>query len=187
MCATLEGMPRAALRTRLVHIRGLSVIGIPARTCWNWERDDTSSRVARLWQTFDSEGGGEQILQTMSRLPVLVATDYDSDYRGNFTVILGCEVRSDATCPPNYRHVTVASGAYVACGPLDAGAQGIDARAGLGDVLEASCGATRVYDSDFERYEQGRSMVTLYLGIDTHDRAIIERELATFNRTQRAA
>ena len=84
-------------------------IGLPVRT----QNGETFvSDVSPLWDNFFAQGAIDQIPHRANDHFLVVYTDYESDYTKPFTYLLGCEVTSLATIPPNFRGLTIPKQSY---------------------------------------------------------------------------
>lgn len=69
---------------------GFKIIGISAKT--TNEGNQSKEDLGKLWEKFSSQGILEKIPNRRSEEIISVYTDYKSDYKGEYLVILGAKV-----------------------------------------------------------------------------------------------
>lgn len=79
------------------NIENLQIIGIEVRT--SNQNNQASKDMTELWNRFFTETISQQITNKTSESIYSVYTDYESDFTGNYTAILGFEVTSLETIP----------------------------------------------------------------------------------------
>jgi predicted transcriptional regulator YdeE len=123
------------------HIAGISI-----RTT---NKDGQSqAAIGYLWSRFMSEGVLQQIPGRLSDDIYSVYTNYESDYTGEYTVILGCEVRPGIELPASLTGLTIVATKYQV-NYLEGEMPGA--------VVEAwqqiwNAATNRAYTTDFEQY-----------------------------------
>lgn len=77
----------------------MKIMGISIRTT----NQDGKAMIdlGHLWQRFIAENIEEQISDKVSNIIYCIYTDYESDYTGAYTALLGIEVTSLYALPPN--------------------------------------------------------------------------------------
>ena len=73
-------------------IESFKIIGISVRT--TNEGGKSSHDLGKLWERFYKENVASKIPGKMSEEIYSVYTDYESDYKGSYTTIIGCKVNS---------------------------------------------------------------------------------------------
>lgn len=81
-----------------MHIPAFHFIGIEVRT--NNQNNKSKQDIAALWGRFFAERIAEKITGKTSTDIYTVYTDYESDYTGNYTTLLGFKVASLNDIPP---------------------------------------------------------------------------------------
>ena len=71
---------------------GFKIIGIAIET--TNENGQSAQAMGNLWGRFFSEGISAQIPNKLSEEIYAIYTDYETDYRGKYTAIIGCKVSS---------------------------------------------------------------------------------------------
>ncbi len=123
------------------------VLGISTRT----SNEDGRARedIGALWQRFFVEGIAEKVNNKLEYSIYSLYTDYESDYTGDYTVILGYKVPAETTVPEGMVFKKVKGGKYtkfVAKGDLSKGVLYKEWAKIWQIDLE------RTYDTDFEVY-----------------------------------
>ncbi|HEY4325322.1 MAG TPA: GyrI-like domain-containing protein [Mucilaginibacter sp.] len=86
------------------------LVGISVRTT---NQDGQSQKdIGDLWTRFMNEGLLQQINDRASDDIYCVYTDYETDYTGPYTAILGCRVNTLSHVPDGFTGITIASGKY---------------------------------------------------------------------------
>jgi len=128
-----------------VTIQPFQIIGISVRT----NHDDAMKDIGNLWQQLMSQNLVEQIPNKINPAVYSIYTDYESDYKGAYTTILGCQVKNMNTVPEGMISHSFDGGMY----------QKITAKGDLtkGFVYQAwkdiwQMDLERAYTADFEIY-----------------------------------
>jgi predicted transcriptional regulator YdeE len=140
------------------------IVGIAVRTSLS----DAAKDIPATWERFFREG----VLETLPRDPAdaclyAVYTDYQSDFAGPYTMVLGVAVPEDAKVPVGCRRVTVPSGPY-ATFALEGDPSRIVWSAWQHVNGAWPERARRRYVADFERYPletAGRAQVSLTISV----------------------
>jgi hypothetical protein len=84
----------------IVQKEGIIIMGIATRTLNAHEADPATARIPGMWQRFFTEHVEEQFSQRINpAVHYAVYTDYESDYTGAYTYILGSAVSSKVEIP----------------------------------------------------------------------------------------
>lgn len=78
-----------------IDLPGIFIAGLALRT--TNEHDRAQTDIAGLWAKFAGEDIAGQITSRVSDDLYCVYTDYENDYRGWYTTLLGCRVTSPMT------------------------------------------------------------------------------------------
>jgi predicted transcriptional regulator YdeE len=85
------------------------VIGLAVRTSFAGAATD----IPALWQRVMREGSIEKVPRRAGDTNVYALyTDYESDYRGAYTMIIGVAVEADAATPAGMQLAVIPAGAY---------------------------------------------------------------------------
>jgi predicted transcriptional regulator YdeE len=134
---------------------GLSVVGIAARTS-----NSSAHEIGALWKRFYREGIGEQIPGRLDGSIYSVYSEYESDFRGRYTLLIGCLVSADAPIPEGLSRQVVKAGNYAV----------FEATGELPESVVSTWASIwetpldRLYVTDFERYTK-EGTVTVHVGI----------------------
>lgn len=150
------------MKYQKVTLENFSIVGISIRTT-NAE-GQAKNDISQLWKRFFQE----QILQRISNRAsddiYCVYTDYESDYRGKYTTILGCKVLDNKNTVEDLTKIEIQQSDY-----LQFSAVGVD---NVGQVWNHiwETDYTRKYTADFDVYEAGESemdkmRITTYLSV----------------------
>jgi predicted transcriptional regulator YdeE len=152
------------------NVPGFTVIGIAARTD-NAKESTADGIIPKQWQKFFSEGMPAKIPDTTGPNLYAVYADYASDHKGEYTYIVGAQVK-DGTTPPNGMVLRrVPAGQYAVLtteiGPF---AKVVPAAWQQIFKLEEEGTLKRAYKTDFEIYDQRaqnpqNSQIDIYIGI----------------------
>jgi predicted transcriptional regulator YdeE len=126
----------------------LVVIGLPLRT----SPEAAAKDIPGHWQKFRGEGIAAKVAAKKDHgYLYAVYCDYESDFRGPYTMVLGLAVEPTAPVPPGLRRVRIPAGKYASFA-----AQGDPAQAIWGAWTHVNSDwkdrVHRRYIADFERY-----------------------------------
>ncbi len=134
------------------HVELKRVAGIAAR-CSN----DAPASIGVLWERFFREGVASRV---NGKGMYAVYLDYESDFTGPYTLLLGEEIALDAALPDGLDECFVEAGTYKT---FDAsGQRPLSILAGWRQVWASDI--PRAYRTDFERYGAGEQ-ATIFIGI----------------------
>lgn len=91
-------------------IESFQLIGITVRT--NNLSGAAAKDIPALWQRCFAEQISDKIPHKISEALYCVYTDYENDYTGNYTTLLGCRVSSLEDIPEGLVGLTIAAGSY---------------------------------------------------------------------------
>ena len=127
-----------------------------------WDRASNScpERIGTLWRRFHRMGSAQCIDGRLDDTVYCVYCEYQGDYTGEYTVVIGCAVPTDTPVPEEMRTIRIAAGRFAVIsvtGPLPQG------------VFEAwseiwKSPLDRTYQADFDRYGADSS-VAVHVGI----------------------
>lgn len=80
--------------------KGLKIIGISVKT--TNENNQASKDLMLLWERFHKEGLLEKVPNQLNSDIYSIYTDYESDYRGKYTCLLGLPVSTLETIPDGF-------------------------------------------------------------------------------------
>ncbi len=139
-----------------IDLPGIFIAGLALRT--TNEHDRAQTDIAGLWAKFAGEDIAGQITSRVSDDLYCVYTDYENDYRGWYTTLLGCRVTSPDDAQGLFTAL-VPRGSYRLYKP-----QG-DAPGCVSDAWRQIWmeGSGRNYIADYDLYRNGQ--VEIYVGI----------------------
>jgi len=150
--------------------RAFRLIGLETRTNNDREADPSSARIPSLWQKYWSDGTAHLIPGRTSGSSVIGAyTRYESDYRGEYSLIIGSEVKSLAEVPAGMIGIEVPEAEYVVFtvdGPLPEAL--IDTWLQIAAFFGQRGAMKRAYTTDFEvhYFAQGeRPKIDIYVAV----------------------
>jgi predicted transcriptional regulator YdeE len=133
-------------------IESFNIIGISVRT--TNENNKAMQDIGQLWGRFMSEDVHAKIPNKADDTIYSVYTEYEKDYTGPYTTILGCRVSSLENIPDGMVSVGIGGGAYkqyITKGNLMQGIVGQQWMKIWNDTID------RRYTSDFEVYGEKAS------------------------------
>jgi predicted transcriptional regulator YdeE len=134
-----------------ITMRGFSIIGIAVRT--TNQNGQSQKDVAELWGKFMGQGLSAQIPNKASDDIYCVYTDYESDFTGTYTTILGCKVTSLDEIPEGFEGKEIPEAMY----------KRFQAKGSLPDCVGKvwgeiwQSGIDRTYIADFDVYSEKSS------------------------------
>ncbi|MBD3907246.1 effector binding domain-containing protein [Chryseobacterium sp. Ch-15] len=93
-----------------IKIQKFYIVGISVRT--TNENGQASQDIERLWERFWNEDIKSQIPNKINDETYAVYTDYESDFTGNYTTIIGLPVNSLVDIPDNFVRITIETDEY---------------------------------------------------------------------------
>ncbi|WP_184548649.1 GyrI-like domain-containing protein [Mucilaginibacter sp. FT3.2] len=97
--------------TENVHIEGFFLEGISVRT--TNQNGQSAKDIGGLWGRFMEDNVLPQIEDRITDKIYCVYTEYESDYTGVYTAVLGCKVRSLDKIPNGLTGLTIPAANYV--------------------------------------------------------------------------
>ena len=91
-------------------IESFKIIGVSIRT--TNEGGKSSHDLGKLWERFYQENVSSKITGKMNEEIYSVYTDYESDYKGSYTTIIGCKVNSLNNIPEGMTGKEIEGGNY---------------------------------------------------------------------------
>ncbi|MEM8523469.1 MAG: effector binding domain-containing protein [Bacteroidota bacterium] len=135
------------IQMQKVTIKPFHIIGIAVRT----SHEDAMKDITSLWQQWMSQNLAEKIPNKVSPAVYSIYTDYESDYTGAYTTILGCQAGNLDAIPAGMVGHSFDGGTYqkmTAKGDLS---EGIVYNA-WNDIWKMEKELNRAYTADFEIY-----------------------------------
>ena len=150
----------------LVHMNSFIVSGPKTRTNNQTEMIPAQARLPLLWGSFLSQHTKEQIPDQVKDSPVYgVYTNYQSDFNGDYDVIVGVETRS--TDSDSFSSVKIAEGNYLVFEkPGNMPQVIIETWLAIWDYFSEPQSVTRLYTADFEVYKNDG--VAIYIAVEPH-------------------
>jgi predicted transcriptional regulator YdeE len=121
----------------------MRVAGLPARVS-NAEPE----KIGALWQRFYTDETLQQLTERARPSPIAVYTEYESDYTGEYTMVVGYAIAAGAAVPAGLRVVEIPAQKYAVL--LASGAQP-QATIQTWQWVWASA-LERAYTADFDEY-----------------------------------
>lgn len=147
-------------------IDSIAVIGQQIRTSNAREMDPDTAQISRLWTHVYTDNLFGQIPHLLGDMtPIAVYTDYESDHRGDYALVVSGGVAKIDTVPQSLTALTIPAGRYLvftANGTLPQAV--IDAWGQIWAYFEGEAPYTRLYTCDFEHYRSENS-VDIYIAI----------------------
>ena len=147
-----------------------SFIGLEVRTTNALESNIATAKISALWQDFFSRNLLQQIPQQVPSGKLYgLYTRFASDYRGEFSVVIGAEVFPDAIAPPGLTQVQSSASKYlVFSGTGDMPQTVLDTWQQIWAYFsDPACPYQRRYQTDFESYDGTRpNTIEIYIGVN---------------------
>jgi len=148
----------------LVTLTEFHILGIAVRT--TNQEGKSQNDIGALWEKFMNENMLEKIPDKNSSDIYCLYTDYESDFNGAYTTLLGCKVNSLANIPAGLTGKTILPAAY----------RSYISKGKIPDCVVATwihiwqSGVKRKYQADFDVYsakaqDQENAEVVTYLSI----------------------
>jgi predicted transcriptional regulator YdeE len=142
------------------------VVGLRTRTTNRIEAIPEMARISPLWQKFYADKISDRIPFRLADSPEIVAVyfDYESDHRGQYSLIVGHKVSTLDNAPREMGGVAVREGRYVRFpveGPMPAAL--VETWQAIWQFFELSSDYERAYTTDYEIYRPDE--VAIYVGV----------------------
>lgn len=148
-----------------IELDSFSVVGISVRTIN--QNGQSRADISELWQRFIGENLIAKIPDKVSAETYCVYTDYESDFNGAYTTIIGCRVNSINNIPEGFTKKDILKGKYLK----------IESKGKLPDCVVQSwvtiwqSAIDRAYLADFDIYGENckdpqNATVDIYLSIN---------------------
>ena len=134
---------------------GLTILGIYARAS-----NDNLEKIGGLWRRFQAMGAAAAIPARRDDAVYCVYCEYETDFKGAFTVLLGCAVDASAPIPHGMKRLAIEAGKFAVFEPV-----GELPKAVFETWAEIwNTPLERSYQADFDRYG-GDGKVTIHVGV----------------------
>jgi predicted transcriptional regulator YdeE len=171
--AACAGFAGDGLTPRIVYRESFQVVGIEASTN-NGKEAGPDAIIGKLWQQSLSQHLLNQIPDKVDQSIIAVYTDYATDWKGQYTFILGAKVKPvpDPVVPEGMVVKTVPAGRYAVFtterGP--AGKVVVETWKKIWAYFQSPANGQRAYLADFEIYDQlaadpNNAQVDIYIGL----------------------
>ena len=171
--AAYVAFPEVNLTPRIVDQQAFQVVGIEASTN-NAKEAGPDAVIGKLWQQFLSQNLLTKIPDRVDQSIIAVYTDYATDWRGQYTFILGAKVQpvSIPVIPEGMVVKTVPAGKYAVFtserGPVAKVV--VETWKQIWAYYQVPANGQRAYRADFEVYDQrtadpNNAQVDIYVGV----------------------
>jgi predicted transcriptional regulator YdeE len=145
-----------------------TIVGTEIRTTNKAESDPTTAQIGRHWQRFYESALADRIPNRIDAAVLYgVYAHYESDYRGAYSHLIGCEVSTGDEPPPAMTTLTIPRSRYlVFTGNGELPGVVISTWGAVWQYFERTVQDQRAYTTDFERYDQREpSRVEIYVAV----------------------
>lgn len=94
-----------------VNIKSFHIIGIPVRT--TNKNNQAMKDIGEVWERFYTDGILAKTPSKVDETIYALYTDYETDFQGEYTFILGCKVNSLDNIPEDLKGHTVTGGHFL--------------------------------------------------------------------------
>jgi len=152
------------MKPEIVRLPEFFVAGMPVRT--TNQNGQSQKDIGGLWGKIMQESLLEKIKGKLSNDTYCVYTDYESDYLGSYTCIIGCKVDSLDHLPDDMVGISIAAGKYKVYQPERKSPEKVHIT--WQEIWKS--GVNRSYKADFDLYSAGaksfeETEVKIYLAI----------------------
>ena len=139
----------------ILNEEALTVLGIHARAS-----NAAPQKIGDLWRRFHAMGNAAGIDGRQSDAVLSVYCEYESDFAGEYTVVIGCAVAADTAVPEGMKKIDVEAGKFVVMEPAG------ELPMSVWDTWARiwSSPLDRRYQADFDRYRSD-GKVTVHVGV----------------------
>lgn len=151
----------------------IKLVGISARTSYNKELDKMNGNIFPCVKKYFHNALFQKISNRKNPgTTFCVYTDYQSDYRGDYTYFIGEEVTSFKDLQEGFNKLTIPKQTYIkfTAGPDPMPNVIVDAWSSIWNMSPTELGGERSYHTDFEIYDERahdhqKIILDLYIGI----------------------
>lgn len=159
----------AIVLPQLESVEPFKVAGISVRTRTLYEQNQDTARIPGLYERFQADVIDQLISQPVRpQQQIAVYADYESNQSGEFTILLGKQVDTEAQVPDQLESVRIDGGKYLHfVGEGSDRAQAVQATwERVWQYFEEDMTYTRAYDTDFEIHDQASpGKVELFISV----------------------
>jgi predicted transcriptional regulator YdeE len=135
--------------------RGLTVLGIYARAS-----NAAPEKIGDLWRRFHAMGSAGAIDARQDDAVYSVYCEYEGDFTGVYTVVIGCAVDANAAIPDGMKKIEIDAGRFAVFEPV--GELPKSVWEAWAEVWKTPF--DRRYQADFDRYGSD-GIVTVHVGV----------------------
>ena len=139
----------------LVDAERLAILGIYARAS-----NAAPEKIGDLWRRFHALGGAAAIDARLNDAVYGVYCEYEGDFTGVYTVLIGCAVDADAAIQDGMKKIAIEAGTFAVFEPV--GELPMSVWETWAEVWEMPL--DRRYQADFDRYGSDGN-VTVHVGV----------------------
>jgi len=137
------------------HEDGLTVLGIYTRAS-----NATPSKIGDLWRRFHAGGNAGLIEARKNDAGYCVYCEYERDFTGAYTVLIGCVVDADAAIPEGMKKIEIDAGKFAVFEPVGELPKSVFET--WAEIWKTPL--DRRYQADFDRYGDDGN-VTVHVGV----------------------
>jgi predicted transcriptional regulator YdeE len=162
------------MKKELVTRPEIKLVGLSVRTNNQAEMNPETAKIGALLGQFWSMKIAEQLTKRVNPgVSLAVYTDYESDEHGNYTYFIGEEVSSFEKLPSDLQRLIIPATQYQRFTTAVGSMPGIVIQAWqqIWQMTAEELGGRRVYQADFELYDQrasdlSKASLDIYIGIE---------------------
>ena len=99
------------MNNRKIQINEFQIVGIKIRT--TNKNNQSQNDLSQLWQRFFNDGIFNKIPDKTDSKIYCVYSDYESDFLGEYTALVGCRVNSSPDLPEDLSEIIIKESSYI--------------------------------------------------------------------------
>lgn len=141
--------------------KGMHIIGLAVET--TNQGGQAMRDLGELWQRFIQENIPQKIVNKVNNCVYCIYTDYESDYTGNYTAIIGVAVNSLERIPTGLVGRTFEGGNFLIYEAIGEMPQAVGEV--WNNIWSKDAALNRLYTYDYEVYGENEKGVNIYIAV----------------------
>lgn len=144
-----------------MEIKGMHIVGVAVET--TNQGGQAMKDLGILWERFFKENVAQQVSNKVSDCIYSIYTDYESDYTGRYTTIIGVEVDTLENIPAGLVGRTFEGGNFLKYEAIGEMPQAVGEM--WGEIWAQDKDLNRLYTYDYEVYGENEKGVNIYIAV----------------------